>query len=570
MARRHCHPRALTRLWLGSCLAIVGLCLAISPRADAQDQYGAAQAPRRLALVVGNSDYTSLEELKGSKRDAQEMETLLKSFGFTATRYDNFGTRREFLINAFVPFVSRILEGDVVVFYFSGHGFSYGGESFLAPLSFETPVKSTEVLDTFLSVTGLLGLITEKNPSLVILILDACRSIENFIVSVDGDDPKAVEKGLSQVRAYLGNASIIYSSDLGSVSIGSSDDKMSVFTEAVTKYAPASKEKSFDTLKKEVRLYVRQATKNRQTPWFSESSSAEFYLTHTPEVIEEQRKLWASALAEGTRNAVEWYLGRYGTGHYASAARRWLRDHRDAPEVPTSRAPASTLEAAWVATDPASKFSMTSGPIQFSAFENKSMAIYAQLEATSKARAIAVYAEDKPLESAVGFQVVVSQDAEARREPKADAEVAEAVAANTVVFLEEAIRNDSDELWLKVRLPSNQSAYVRQGDSIDEISVGKPLLELTLTERADGLQALLDEAPLSAALAELEANNQSIYWASIATPAPANDDEEGLFGLRAVSLRQTLADAGVDRDRVTVFKESTLAKNEVRIRFFGE
>lgn len=567
------HPRTKTKLpsLTGMLLLAAVLCLAAA-EARADDQYGTPQPPRRLALVIGNSDYTSLDELKGSKRDAEEMQKLLESFGFSTVRYDNFTSRLDFLTNAFVPFTSSILEGDVVVFYFSGHGFSYGGESFLAPLTFQSPVKSNEVLQTFLSVTGLLGNITQKKPSLVVLILDACRSIENFIVPVDGDDPSSVKKGLSQVRAYVGNASIIYSSDLGSISIGSSDDKMSIFTEGIKKYAPKSSGKSFDTLKKEVRLYVRTETDNKQTPWFSESSSAEFYLSHSPEVIEEQQKLWESALAEGTRNAVEWYLGRYGTGVYANAARRWLRDHQDAAEVRTSRTPPSAFETAWVATGDSKKFSVTSGPVVFPAFETKATTVFAHLDdRTALDSWVAeAFTGDKALKSAIGLQVVVSQDVDARREPKTDSAIADSIAANTSVALEEVSRSEDDELWLKVRLPNNQSAYIHQGDSMDEVSIGKPLLQLTLAEREKGLQALLDEAPLSVALAELKANNQQVYWASIAIPTAEDDAEEGLFGLRAVSLRQTLAEAGIHRDRVTVLKEPTITKSEVRIRFFGE
>ncbi|CAF1175627.1 unnamed protein product [Rotaria sp. Silwood1] len=75
---------------------------------------------RKMALVIGNSDYEYLKKLKNPSNDADAMESTLKRIGFTVTKKKN-ATYDE-MEDSITNFKRKIDKGDMVLFYFSGHG----------------------------------------------------------------------------------------------------------------------------------------------------------------------------------------------------------------------------------------------------------------------------------------------------------------------------------------------------------------------------------------------------------------------------------------------------------------
>jgi uncharacterized caspase-like protein len=141
---------------------------------------------QRLALVVGNADYLNADRLPGSLTDARAMAKKLEEGGFKVTLAENAATRSDFINGYLTPFLAAIEEGSFVVFYFSGHGFTYGGESYLAPLEFPPKVPSTQVFTTFISASAVQERINNRKPTLLVMVLDACRNIGGFIEAISG------------------------------------------------------------------------------------------------------------------------------------------------------------------------------------------------------------------------------------------------------------------------------------------------------------------------------------------------------------------------------------------------
>ena len=145
---------------------LVALLLAVTP-ALAQDK-----PLRGLALVIGQSDYANLPDLRNPANDGRDMTRLLLDLGFGVTQIaDGDG---EALAKAVALFVDDAAMADVALVYYSGHGIEAGGQNYLVPVDgdLSTPELAGE---TLMPVARLLDDLAKTVP-VTILLLDACRS----------------------------------------------------------------------------------------------------------------------------------------------------------------------------------------------------------------------------------------------------------------------------------------------------------------------------------------------------------------------------------------------------------
>src|ERR1700730_8070753 len=81
--------------------------------------------PQRLALLIGNSNYEHLDQLKNPKNDVSQLAAKLQKLGFDASiEYD---LNHDGFVDALSTFENKIAPGDIVLFYYSGHGIQVGG-----------------------------------------------------------------------------------------------------------------------------------------------------------------------------------------------------------------------------------------------------------------------------------------------------------------------------------------------------------------------------------------------------------------------------------------------------------
>ncbi len=153
--------RRLLRRWLapGVCLALLWLLGAVLPAHAA-----------RLALVIGNDQYTNIERLKNARNDAKLISGVLKQAGFEVTLIND--QSRIQLWSAIDSFRGRINKGDEVVFYFAGHGVQIGSNQLLLP----TDIKARSELELQREGVSLVDVQDAlKDARVAVLLIDACR-----------------------------------------------------------------------------------------------------------------------------------------------------------------------------------------------------------------------------------------------------------------------------------------------------------------------------------------------------------------------------------------------------------
>ena len=130
---------------------------------------------RKLALIIGNENYHRPEnELSHSTETIQELSDLLTKIGFRVTTSSNL--EKYDMTTKIISFSKTIKDGDLVLFYFSGHGYQVNGVNYLIPIN-DTWIKTNRDVEDFgINFNRILRRVLEQNSSYVnIFILDCCR-----------------------------------------------------------------------------------------------------------------------------------------------------------------------------------------------------------------------------------------------------------------------------------------------------------------------------------------------------------------------------------------------------------
>jgi formylglycine-generating enzyme required for sulfatase activity len=126
---------------------------------------------RRVALVLGNSDYQTLSKLENPVTDAKAIAAELKSHGFDV--FEHYDLARADLLDALEQFQSAADQSTVALVYYAGHGMEIGGKNVIAPTDIEVSCEPKEArraveLDKLFSALG--------RASQQVVLLDACRN----------------------------------------------------------------------------------------------------------------------------------------------------------------------------------------------------------------------------------------------------------------------------------------------------------------------------------------------------------------------------------------------------------
>lgn len=78
----------------------------------------------KLALIIGIGDYEELPKLENPSNDARALSKQLQSIGFIGCE-PHLNMTREEMRHVLVAFEELIQPGDLVLFYFAGHGFQW-------------------------------------------------------------------------------------------------------------------------------------------------------------------------------------------------------------------------------------------------------------------------------------------------------------------------------------------------------------------------------------------------------------------------------------------------------------
>jgi len=295
--------------------------------------YLAEHEPRRLALVLGNARYQHLAALPGALLDADLMQARLLALDFLVTRYSDIATIEQFENDVLPAFRRQVRAGDLVVFYFSGHGFSHGPGQFLALADTDLRIDAGQLADVAIPVEALQDYLSRPLPGLLLLVLDACRGIAGFSI-VDPRRSDSVMKGAAPSRSTLParvNLLLAYASRPGMPAIASdgvdTESRPSLFTTELLAQL-GNDDREFGAMFNEVGARVRQASDERQQPGLQDWSDTDLYLRLPPSLRDQQKEAWLVALSSRSRMLVQRFAYRFSISRHAAAARAWLADHR--------------------------------------------------------------------------------------------------------------------------------------------------------------------------------------------------------------------------------------------------
>lgn len=285
---------------------------------------------KRVALVMGNDNYTSVSKLQKAGNDATAMARELKAAGFTVQLHKDLNYRG--MVRAVEAFTNNITGGDEVVVFFAGHGVQIRNGSYLLPTDIEASSES-EVEKTAYELLALTDKISEAKPAFSLVMVDACR--DNPLKSKGRNIGNA--RGLSAIEPPKGQM-VVYSASRGQQALDRLSDKdpnpNGVFTrEFITQMQKPgvriedimrSVQDSVETLAKSVSHEQRPAVYNEARGNFY------FFGPTTVQVTPAQQKpdtnalelaLWDSAKTATTIAEVQAYLNRFPNGFFAEMAR---------------------------------------------------------------------------------------------------------------------------------------------------------------------------------------------------------------------------------------------------------
>lgn len=221
-----------------------------------------ALAEKRVALVIGNSNYVHAMKLPNPPNDAAAMSVLLDGAGFQVveTRNDlgNLEMRR-----VIRDFSEMTRDADMAVVFFAGHGIEVDGSNFLIPTDAKLE-RDIDIEDEAIALDRVVRML-EPAKKLRLVILDACRdnpfarTMKRTMVS------RSVGRGLAKVEPPTSDTLIAFAAKAGSLA-GDGDGIHSPFTAALLKHI-ATPGLDLRIVFGRVRDEVIKNTSNRQEPF---------------------------------------------------------------------------------------------------------------------------------------------------------------------------------------------------------------------------------------------------------------------------------------------------------------
>ena len=305
-----------------------------------------AFADKRVALVIGNSDYQHVPRLANPANDSAVMSDTLRTAGFDVVQLKR-DLRATEMRRALRDFVDATLDADFAIIFFAGHGIEIDGTNYLIPTD-AVLERDADVPDEAVPLDRLLSAV-EPARKLRLVILDACRDnpfakgMRRTVAS------RGVARGLARVEPAGINTLVAFAAKAGST-VADGDSANSPFTAALVKYLTRPGldiRKAFGFARDE----VLKATNSKQEPFIYGSLGGEdFALVPAPEsqgdTPQAVRQDYELAERVGTLEAWDSFLSSYPDSFYTRLAQAQHHKLRAEQARPSAVAEAETRRAA--------------------------------------------------------------------------------------------------------------------------------------------------------------------------------------------------------------------------------
>ena len=222
----------------------------------------AAQADKRVALVIGNGAYQNTTQLKSTKSDAADMAAALTRLGFDVV--DGSDLDKRAMERTMRAFTQKLARADVALFYFAGHALQSGGQNFLMPV--DARLRSEGDVDFEALPLSLVLRQMEREAKTSIVLLDACRDnpLARSLARSLGTRSSLIGQGLAEVRAGVGTL-VGFATQPGNIALEGAG-RNSPYASALLQHMETPG-KDVGGVLVAVRNDVLQATAGKQVPW---------------------------------------------------------------------------------------------------------------------------------------------------------------------------------------------------------------------------------------------------------------------------------------------------------------
>ena len=238
----------------------------------------AANADKRVALVVGNSAYQNAVQLPNPERDAKAVADKLRKLGFVVV--EGYDLSHDGFEDTIKDFSKAVRGADIGMFFYAGHGMQVSGRNYLVPV--DAAFQDVTALDFEAIAMDVVTKQMQQDVAVRLVILDACRDnplSKTLSRSMSGGTrSNAVAEGLAEVK--LGDAgegtAIIFATSPDEVALDG-EGEHSPFTTALLNNIELP-DTDLQVVMSRVTGEVYAATKQQQRPWINASLTGEVML----------------------------------------------------------------------------------------------------------------------------------------------------------------------------------------------------------------------------------------------------------------------------------------------------
>ena len=260
--------RSFQRL-IGSLWFFALMALGVSSASALSEADTDAPALKRLAIVIGNSDYQSTRyaDLANASNDASKLSESLRRLNFEVASGINL-TQQQFE-DMFRRYETSLGSYSSVLIFYAGHGIQLNGENYLLPVDTLDPESVEALTQKAIKLNDVIQRFANRSRP-TFIFLDACRNSPLPNGLTGGGN------GLAQVEVGE-NTFIAFATQPGNVTVDGAGDN-SPFTNALLQNVELPGLSISDMMIR-VRNKTEEATLGQQVPWDQSNLREQFYFT---------------------------------------------------------------------------------------------------------------------------------------------------------------------------------------------------------------------------------------------------------------------------------------------------
>lgn len=307
----------------------------------------AEQSERRVALVIGNSNYQNAARLANPGRDAKAVSEKLKTLGFEVVLQNDLSGQG--FRQALGAFSEQALNADIALVFYAGHGIELSGKNYLIPTDAAMSSEATAQFETIPLDQVLVAVRSASKLGMV--LLDACRDNPFSTTIVRSNGTRAVSRGLAPVNTEGESGVLISFAAQEGATASDGDGLHSPYTAALLEVIDTPG-LEIGRMFRKLRAHVKAATNDVQVPIESmQLPDEDIYLSLVTDTIQatpgdmqpppepaqsapaqfqdDPLVIFLNAVRSGEQTKLEAFVRRYPTHAKADDARRLLETFAD-------------------------------------------------------------------------------------------------------------------------------------------------------------------------------------------------------------------------------------------------